>query len=78
MEEHDQISCVFKDTLETCNTLKRFDSKTSSTKQKSTMFRCSQEREITTFLQVSQKVLSRAITRIVMLNTHQIKRSIAI
>ena len=44
-EGDDQISCVFKDILGTCNTLKQFDSKTLSTKQHSTIIRCSQERD---------------------------------
>ena len=41
----DQINCVFKDILETSNTLKRFDSKTLSTKQQSTIIRSSQDRD---------------------------------
>ena len=45
MEGDHPISCVFKDILQTCNTLKRFDSKTLSTKQQSTIIRCSQERD---------------------------------
>ena len=45
MTGDDQISCVFKYILETWNTFKRFDSKTLSTKQQSTIIRCSQERD---------------------------------
>ena len=44
-EGNDQISCVFKDILETFNTFKRFDSRTFSIKQQSTIIRYSQERD---------------------------------
>ena len=66
MEGDHPISCVFKDILQTCNTLKRFDSKTLSTKQQSTIIRCSQERDDHFFPGFTEGI-STTITRIVML-----------
>ena len=56
MKEDNQISCVFKDILETPNTLKQFDSSTLSTKQQNTIIRCSQERDDHFFLGFTESV----------------------
>ena len=45
MEYDVQMSCFFKDILETCNSSKRFNAKDLTATQKSTVIRCSQERQ---------------------------------
>ena len=56
MEGDDKISCIFKDILEACDNLKRFDSKTLSTKQQHTIIRCSQERDDHSFSSFTEGV----------------------